>query len=255
MMRIKNFIYLSILSCLMACTSESGDSGINPTGVAGSMARFAISGDHLFTVDNKNLNIFDISQPSQPVNKGKVEIAPPGLTVIETIFPYKNNLFLGANDGMYIFNIDNPTTPALLSHYQHFTACDPVVVKDTIAYVTLRSGTTCGFGSNVLDVINIKDLRNPEMVKRYEMDHPHGLGINKDNILFVAEGDFGLSVFEASEPEDLQKTFQFKNLHGYDVIPIDDLLILIGKKGLYQYKAVRADSLKLLSIMPIAVKD
>lgn len=255
LMKLKNIIYSALILIMMGCENDSAGPDVNPTGIAGSMARFAIAGDYLFTVDNKNLNVFDISQPSTAVKLGKIAVAPPGLTLIETIFPYKNHLFLGANTGMYIFNIDNPLTPALLSHYQHITACDPVVVKDTIAYVTLRSGRICGFSDNVLEVLNIKDLRNPHLINRYNMNNPHGLGISKDNILFVAEGDYGLKVFEASDPNNLKQTFQFLNLHGYDVIPVDDLLILIGEKGLYQYRAVKADSMKLLSIIPIAASD
>ncbi len=49
-------------------------------------------------------------------------------------------MFLGSTNGMYIYDISAPDTPKYVSELQHVTSCDPVVVDDKYAYVTLRGG-------------------------------------------------------------------------------------------------------------------
>ena len=60
--------------------------------------------------------------------------------------------------------------------FNHARSCDPVVVDDTLAYITLRTGTNCGGNLNVLDVVNIKNINKPVTVMSYAMTNPHGLG-------------------------------------------------------------------------------
>ena len=60
---------------------------------------------------------------------------------------------------MYIFNVASPENPQFVSVYSHVVSCDPVVAEGNYAYVTLRSGTNCNRGLNVLDVVDIKDFK------------------------------------------------------------------------------------------------
>jgi hypothetical protein len=124
-------------SDLRATTSSAG----SPTaaGIGGSMARFTITGDQLYTVDYSTLRTFDITDIAKPKAGAVTQIG----WGIETIFPYKSNLFLGAQNGMYIFDRANDGSVSLLSKYEHITSCDPVVVQNDIAYVTLRNGMEC----------------------------------------------------------------------------------------------------------------
>ena len=93
--------------------------------------------------------------------------------------------------GMYIYDISNPELPELVSEFQHGTACDPVVVDDTYAYVTLRGGNLCGATESGLYIIDIQDLTQPELKVIYPMDEPYGLGV-KDELLFICDGASGL---------------------------------------------------------------
>jgi hypothetical protein len=132
---------------------------------------------------------------------------------IETIFPYKTNLFIGSSSGMHILDISSPESPAKVSTYVHIRSCDPVVVDDKYAYVTLRSGTACQGFTNQLEVIDITDLKAPELLKTYPMTNPHGLGIDKST-LFICDGRDGLKAFDAS---DVYKIDQAPLAHYKDI--------------------------------------
>lgn len=172
---------------------------------------------------------------------------------IETIFPYKDKLFIGSTTGMFIYENKNPEKPFLLSQVNHFRACDPVVVQDNYAYVTLRSannGVRCDGDVNQLDVIDITNVTSPVLSKVYPMESPYGLGIDK-NDLFICEGKSGLKRYNASKPLDLQLTQHIKDMDSYDVIPLGKTLLMIGKDGLYQYDYSDPKNLKQLSVIKV----
>jgi len=224
-------------------------SSSSPTGVGGSMARFAVSQDHLYAVDYSTLRVFDIAVPSDPIQGNEVEIGWD----IETIFPYKENLFVGSTSGVFIYDNTNPEHPVFRSKFQHVSSCDPVVVDDQYAYVTLRSGNQCAGYTNQLDVLDITNLDNPVLVKSYPMDNPHGLSID-GNLLFITEGEFGMKVFDATDRKAIGDHMldQITGIHGYDVIAFDKIAILIGDDGLYIFNYADPSNLDPCSIIPIA---
>jgi hypothetical protein len=126
-------------------------------GAGGSMARFTINDNYLYTLDAGDVQTFNISSLTNPVAEGRTPVSWD----METIFPYKNNLFIGSQSGMHILDLSNPASPERISTYEHVRVCDPVVVQDTLAFVTLRSGTECQGFTNQLEVINIADVTQP----------------------------------------------------------------------------------------------
>lgn len=214
------------------------------TGVAGSMARFVVVDDVLYTVDYSSMNVFDVTNASDPLHEGQVEIG----WGIETIFPYENKLFIGSESGMFIYDNAIPLEPELLSTYSHITACDPVVVQDDFAYVTLRSGTECSGFTNQLDIVNVADPRNPFLEKTYQMSNPHGLGIN-GTCLFICEGDYGMRSFQVdiNDPTMITQTAFNTEVAAFDVIPLPGVLLMVGKDGFYQYTYGCGQDLEYLS--------
>ena len=68
------------------------------------------------------------------------------------------------------------------------------------------------------------------------MTNPHGLGKSGD-LLFICDGTAGLKIYDASDPKTTWKhlVYAYPNINAYDVIPIGNVLVLIGDDGLYQY--------------------
>jgi len=225
--------------------------GSNP-GVGGSMARFTISENHLYTLDGGDVQTIDVTSEASPSLVGRTPISWD----METIFPYGDNLFIGSRTGMHILDITNPASPTKISTYQHVRVCDPVVVQDDLAYVTLRSGTECEGFTNQLEVINIENLHNPQLIKSYPMTNPHGLGIDQST-LFVCDGDDGLKVFNASDINEIDKNklAHYKDINAFDVIPFNNVLMMIGKDGIFQYDYSNPSAIKFLSKIAIQHED
>jgi hypothetical protein len=153
---------------------------------------------------------------------------------------------------MHIMDISSPEEPVKLSTYEHVRSCDPVVVDDNYAYVTLRSGTSCQGFSNQLEVIDVTDLRAPQLLEVYPMTNPHGLGID-NTTLFICDGNDGLKAFDASDIHAIDKNLlaHYKNINATDVIPYNEILIMIGTDGLFQYDYSNPKEIKLLSTITI----
>jgi hypothetical protein len=208
-------------------SSESNAAAGGSSGAGGSLARFAISGNYLYVVSSSTLTVFDITDATKPVKKSALN---PGFD-IETIFPYKDKLFLGAATGMYVYSIADPANPVKQGSITHFRSCDPVVSNDSLSYVTLRSfGTNCGSLRNVLNVYNIKNLSSPTLLNTIDMRSPYGLGI-KDKALYVCEGHNGMVLFDLANPYAPLKKKEFNDQVYYDVIPFGNVLIAYIEKG------------------------
>lgn len=146
---------------------------------------------------------------------------------------------------MYIYDITSPGTPTLVSEFEHGTACDPVVVDGDYAYVTLRGGNMCGATESGLFIVDISDIENPELAITYPMDGPYGLGI-KDEKIFICDGDSGLKVYDKTDINDLKELNHFEDIVTFDVIPMENHLIMVGDEILYQYEYLD-NSIKLIS--------
>lgn len=219
------------------CTKEnaSGFSTSTPSvGQGGSLARFTIAGDYLYSVDENQLKTFDISTPDAPVLKNTQDVG----FEIETIYPFKDKLFIGSTTQVHIFSIENPAAPQKLSSAISPTVlrrCDPVVAKDTVAYATLRSSGPCGGWQSVLAVYNIKDISNPVEVTTFPVNEPYGLGY-ADDVLYVCDRGRGLLVFDISDAY-LPKLLPVYLTDGdyVDVIPFGNTLICWVTNGIILY--------------------
>lgn len=236
-----------MLSLIFAsCEKDNGEKVYNPdtSGKSGSMARITIAGDYLYLIDNRKLCVFDISSSENPVNVGAFEVN----FGIETIFYHKGYLFIGSSTGMYIYDISSPDNPVYVADFAHVMSCDPVVVNDTLAFVTLRSSGDCrvGFTSDQLDIIDISDITAPELIVSHNMSEPYGLGLDGE-VLFICQGSYGLGVYSFNEELELDSIARFPDINGYDVIPDNNKLLVVGETGFYQYDYSNIDSIFMLS--------
>ena len=219
-------------------------------GQGGSLARFTLSKDYLYVINQLELIAYDISNPGKPVETQTTNVD----WGIETLFPYKDYLFIGGNDGMYIYDNTSPEMPQYISKFEHANACDPVFVKDDVAYVTLRNGTWCQTFTNQLDVIDVKDVRNPTLIASFDMDHPHGLSV-VDNNLYLCEGRYGLKVFETDDLNTINKNQieHVKDIDAKDVIALSkDHLLVVGDDGLIQFNSEKPSDLEQMSVIRVS---
>jgi hypothetical protein len=230
----------------------NGSSGTpsQTVGIGGSMARFIINGDQFYGLNQTNMQVISITDPTNPVAGSKIEMS----RMVETVFIDGTNLFIGTQTGMLIYDVSTPASPVYKSEYNHFQSCDPVVVRDNYAYVTLRAGNRCGNWQNVMEVIDLKIIMSPALVKSYAMTEPYGLGID-NKALFVCDGQAGLKIYNATDPLsiDLNMIKQYTNLKALDVIPYENVLIMIAEDGIYQYDYADLQNIKQLSKIPIGV--
>jgi hypothetical protein len=209
-----------VLIAILLITSCSKNSSVsnssNSIGQGGSMARFTIANNHLYTVDGEYLSVFDISNTATPLFKNKIQI---GFN-IEAVFPFKDKLFIASNSAMYIYSIANPSSPSQESQVQHLTGCDPVVANDSVAYLTIHGGNQCGSTINQLQVYDIKNINYPQLVQSINLTNPMGLGMS-GNTLYVCDNGTGLKVYDITDPYNpiLKSTLTGENF--IDVILMD----------------------------------
>lgn len=220
--------------------------GGSPTGIAGSMARFALMNNYLYTVGDAQLKVISIAPTENPVVANTINLS----WGIETIYPFMDKLFIGSTTGMFIFNTDNPVTPVQLSSFSHARVCDPVIADGRYAFITLRNGSTCQGFLNELDIVDISNLAAPVFVKKFDMTNPHGLSKDGD-LLFICDGKDGLKIFDAHDVTNLVLKKQFKDVETYDVIAYNGLAMVVAKDGLYQFNYSDVNNIRQFSKISI----
>jgi hypothetical protein len=224
--------------------------GSGSTGKSGSMARFGIYDKYLYLANNFQLYILNISDPVKPVREEVQHISGQ----VETMFIHDKHIFFGMPNGMEVYSLKVPSVPQRIGQYSHITSCDPVVVQDSIAYVTLRGGTVCNGGANRLDVVKMtNDYSEYELVASYGMIGPYGLGLD-GNILFVCDGNDGLKVFDATDYTTITDNLlaRFREIQTYDVIPVNGYLFMIGDDGFYLYDYSDIKNIRQVGHIPVA---
>ena len=225
-------------------TPTNGGSGMS--GINGSMSRFGLYDKYLYTIIRNSLSVFDIAGTTPQKAAENIYIGWD----VETIFNYEDNLFFGTPTGMLIYSVNDPLKPEFQSSLQHVFGCDPVVVENDIAYVTIRSGNNCGQNNNELIVIDVSDVKAPKQIVSYTMKNPKGLGIDNGTLFLCDEG---LKIYKADNPQTIiaNRLAHYPGMNGFDVIPHNNVLMMIADNGIYQYDYSDLKNIKELSIFPI----
>ena len=225
---------------------NAGSGGNTGTGINGSMSRFSIYNDHLYSVINNYLNIFDLSSTIPTKSGDNFYIGRN----VETIFSYKDNMFMGTPTGMLIYSVKDPLKPVFQSSLTHVYGCDPVVVENDMAYVTVHSGNLCGQSSNELFVVDVSDVKNPKQIVSYTMTNPKGLGIDHGKLFLC---DDGLKIYNVTNPQTIMSNqlAHYAGMDGFDVIPQNNILMMIASDGLYQYDYSDLNHIRQISKIPV----
>lgn len=201
-----------------------------PTVKSGSMARFIGHQGYLYALNAYELLIYRVVPGTSPSRIGSQDVPAEA----ETLFPHEGLLFLGTRQGMLVYSLEDPAAPKLMGEAAHLVSCDPVVVQDGVAYVTLRSGSACRRGANVLLVFDVANPTEPRQIAEHPMSSPHGLAVD-GSVLFVADAKDGLIVLDVREPTRPRLLGKVPDIAGYDVIAHAGTLYVSADDGLYQY--------------------
>ncbi len=266
---MKNFIQkitplvfiLALGTAFTGCESDAADifAPDGDSGVGGSLARFMIAGDFMYTVDNTNIKTISLANPADPVLIDDQKIAEG----VESIFRLGNRLFIGSSTGLFLYTFGADGIPQKQGEFLYatfdfpFNWCDPVVANDSFAYVTLNTNLTvencrrtATVSVNLLNIFDVTDIQNPTLVAQYEMTNPQGVGLD-GNLLFVCEQQFGLKVFDVSNPAEIQLIAHLQDFTAHDVIPLGGLLLVVGPENVYQIDYADPANIHVISQIPI----
>ena len=242
---------LTLSLLLTGCSVDSDDAAaLSPgsgesTAVNSSYARLIAVGNYLYGVTEQELVTFNATDPSNPEEIDRQDV---GLD-IETIYHLNGTLFIGSQQAMYTYTIDVGGIPRRRGLFDYnFTAttvvvqpCDPVVVSDDIAYITLYSeqqvASRCGSTTEFIELLVLVDVSNldaPELIDSFEVPTPRGLAVDGD-LLFVCNDWSGLTVYDITERRSPTLIGEVPT-HSFDAVAIDGLLIVVGPQRLTQFE-------------------
>lgn len=255
-----------VIGALVACEKEEVEvvdtpvestsqtkNAISGSGLGGSMAQFTVIDGYLYTIDYKTLNIFDLADADHPALTESIDMG----VGMETVFHQNGNLFIGANDGVHIYDVSNPRSPMEVSEFEHVTSCDPVVANDQYAFATLRGGTECGGNLSLLDIIDISDIYNPSLITEAELTNPYGLGLSAvdADILYVCDGYSGLKAYDISNVATTGTADLIMHVSDFEAVDIistdDNNMIVLARTGIYQFDASNPTQLIEKSMIPV----
>lgn len=271
-MRQINTILFSLVTFLLLSCGGEDRYGTTPVGdpsqdgINSSYTAVVAVEDRLYYVDSDELFTADITNPDAITVMDKQRVGEN----LETVFFTNGLLFIGSGPALYIYALDSLGMPSKYSEtsYSNFDGevypCDPVVADDDYAYVTLSSVQTAAvqitwFFSlpilactreveiNQLMIYDISDLQQPILESTLDLNNPKGLAI-EDDILFVCDGDAGLKVIDVSDRRQPVIIEEMTDIHTYDVIAKDSLLVVTGPSEIAQYDYSDLSDIELLSI-------
>jgi hypothetical protein len=228
--------------CACSVNTMPADSRPVPASTGSSFATFAVIGDYLYYVDNLALITVNVSQPDKPKKLSRTTIGWD----IETLYPTEEYLFVGGTRGMYIFDRSDPASPEPIGELQHFRACDPVVVSNDVAYVTLRGGNQCGANEDLLLCVDISDPSKPVLLGEKSIETPYGLAI-EDPLLYVSTGDHGFELFDVTKPVEPSRVKSWSDRPTKDFIWANHILYTLTFEGLLIFDVTKPEEPVLLS--------
>ncbi len=242
-MNIRLYIICIGLLFIAACEADqlAGESGAGS--IAGSYARMLTIGQHLYVLDDSRLSTFNLSDPLTPSLVERIDVGEN----LETIFFNGDFIFVGSNEGMYIYSIQSNGVPQLesLTPYEEWTEvlpCDPIVADDRFAYVTLSTSGFVDDGEcarfeqiNELRIFDIEDETKPVQIALLDMEEPKGLAVD-GNLLFVCEKNNGIKVMDISNKAEPEVIVHQAGFEAIDCIAYNGLLMVVNSTSVIQFE-------------------
>ena len=216
-----------------SCQKNQESAMMNYSGVdmsnVGNVSRFAIVGSYLYVIDNVKLKFIDISTPEEPKDVSEQTIVFEG----ESIFGSYSNIFIGSKNGLYIYDISNAGAPTFISLFTHSNACDQVKEDNDYLFISSKKSELCPENANELKIVDISNIREPQVEKVYPLTEPAGLSLNEGK-LYICDGN-ELKTFDSSDVLQIEMQNSIKKTGCMDIIYDKSALIVTSESGITQY--------------------
>jgi hypothetical protein len=145
--------------------------------------------DYLYvgSLGEDNFEIFDVSDPSNPVS----------VSYVETSSSYKfdflgNILYLAAvGDHLLIFDISDPSSPKLLEEFEEATAYDVAVTEGFICIADMEEG---------MYILPLNTEGRPEVIRSIDLDFSTLSMFGNGNSIYFPIHNKGLQILDVSDP-------------------------------------------------------
>lgn len=169
-----------------------------------------------FNIGPPLVSIVDISDPGNPVLINSFEAAEYGC---KSIYVQDNVLFLGLDNGLFVYDIADLLNPEVISHlpdikpedmvvkegyiyvvanYRYFGVIDISTISDPELlcwigdYTTVRSaidiyGNYAYVAGNTFDVFDITNPENPNQVCEFETDYLYDISVNENMCISISD--------------------------------------------------------------------
>ncbi len=241
------FVILTV-TIFASCANDNGIAGETLGSgevLSGSYANMLTLGNFLYVLGDGALKTFTLDDPAKPglINDQSINFE------IESLFISGDNIFVGSQQAMYIYTIDDDGIPMFRSETSYNDlgpeSCfsDPISANSKYAYSTLANNSNTfneadGCWRPALQdqmrVYDIEDLDNPVHVNTIFMQEPKGIAMDGD-VLFVCEANDGLTIFDIADGDMPEELYHFPNFKAYDVIPTNGLCMIVGQDTLHQF--------------------
>jgi len=169
------------------------ETGGNPDGICASGGYAYLSASRRGTNCGVMINVFDISNPTNPDPVDTYLWDYPDYVDTWGISYSDNYLFIALGlEGLLVVNASNPNELTLATHYEETGYLLDVYAQDGIAYIADRD-----YGLQVLDV---QDPANPVYLGGLDTDgYAYGVCVS-DGYGYIADGPAGVKVMDVSNP-------------------------------------------------------
>lgn len=195
--RFINFLFLTVLVSFSGWPVLQAQEQITPfSHLGGWMASVAVppdSGDLIYTGQGGGLVVWDISDPTQPIQAGALPLE--GTDVMDLAF-FGEMALLANGEGLQIVNLANPVKPSFVSKVtsDENARCVTVVKSDTKTFAVL--GLSTDWPAGKISVIDISDVNNPIETDEYDLtEYAQDIQASGQQV-YLADGDNGLVILE-----------------------------------------------------------
>ncbi len=189
---------------------------------------FSVSGNSLLTAGENGKDVYDITDPTNPVLASSLPLQPFGSTVVEGEHAYIGHTSTPTESAIYVVNVADPYAPVIVGNLDAMVYLDGAVAMD------VENGFLYYLQS---DGIHITDVGNPATPQEVGMFPPVFNGdiyVHQERLYLITRHGLGIDVatYQVEEPESPQLWSRRTTiLNCMSDFPLTDSTQLYGLEG------------------------